>query len=43
MNILFPVQDLNIEHLGIMTLSSILKMAGHNVDIVEARYDKIKK
>lgn len=43
MNLLFVVQDLNFEHLGVMVLSSVLKMSGHNVDIVEARYDKIKK
>ncbi|MDO8661725.1 MAG: radical SAM protein [Candidatus Omnitrophota bacterium] len=43
MHILFVVQDLNFEHLGVMVLSSVLKKAGHNVDIVEARYETIKK
>jgi len=31
------------EHLGIMSLSSILRMAGHKVDIVEAQCDRIIK
>jgi len=43
MHILFVVRDLHTEYLGIMSLSSILKRAGHNIDIVEARYDRIKR
>ena len=43
MNVLFAIKDLETECLSIMYLSSILKKAGHKVDIVEARYDKIKK
>lgn len=42
MDILFAVKDLEAEHLGIMYLSSVLKKAGHKVDSVEARYDRIK-
>jgi len=43
MHILFLVEDLNIEQLGISCLSSISKKAGHNVDMAEAKYDKVKR
>jgi len=43
MNILFVVRDIGMEHLGIMTLSSVLKKADHYLDIVDARLDKIKR
>lgn len=43
MNVLFIVDRINIENLGIMVLSSILKKEGHNVDIVEIEYEKFKQ
>ena len=42
MHILFAVKDLETEYLGIMYLSSVLKKSGHQVDIVEATYGKMK-
>ncbi len=41
MNILFIVKHGDIEHLGIMLLSRILKDAGHTVEIVESIFDKV--
>lgn len=42
MHILFIAEELYNEHLGIMSLSSALKKAGHSVDIAEAMYDKVR-
>jgi len=42
MYILFVVMNFNIEKLGIMMLSSILKKSGHTVDVVEMKWNKIK-
>lgn len=43
MKILFVVKELDVEHLGIMTLSSMLKQTGHDVDIAAALIDKINQ
>ena len=43
MNILFVVQDLGFEQLGIMMLSAMLKKSGHKVSTVRARYSDIKR
>ncbi|NQU74401.1 MAG: B12-binding domain-containing radical SAM protein [Candidatus Omnitrophica bacterium] len=41
MKLLFVVKDIDTEHLGIMMLSSLLKQAGHQVDVAEADLRKI--
>ncbi|MCF7875389.1 MAG: B12-binding domain-containing radical SAM protein [Candidatus Omnitrophica bacterium] len=43
MRILFIVNDIYTDHIGIMLLSSILKQNGHSVEVVEASYKKIVK
>lgn len=43
MDILFIVNDFSFEFLGIMSLSSVLKKAGHNVEVVLADYYKVKR
>ncbi|MDP8297910.1 MAG: radical SAM protein [Candidatus Orphnella occulta] len=43
MNILFVVKDINLEHLGIMHISSFLKDRGHRVEAIAANYSDIKK
>ena len=43
MNILFAVKEIDLEHLGIMHLSSFLKDKGHNVEVAAADYKEIRK
>jgi anaerobic magnesium-protoporphyrin IX monomethyl ester cyclase len=43
MRVLFVVYSTADEHNGIMSISSVLKNRGHQVDLVEARYKKISK
>jgi len=43
MNILFAVKEIDLEHLGIMHLSSFLKDRGHNVEVAAADYKEIRK
>ncbi|MBI4846358.1 MAG: radical SAM protein [Candidatus Omnitrophica bacterium] len=43
MNILFAVKDCFTEHIGVMMLSSVLKKAGHNVELEAATIKALKK
>jgi len=43
MNVLFVVRDIDIEHLSLMLFSSILKNAGHTVDVCSAQYCAIAR
>lgn len=42
MKVVFVIDNIYFEHLGIMTLSSILKKAGYDVDVALAEYNSIK-
>ncbi|MFC2092184.1 B12-binding domain-containing radical SAM protein [Elusimicrobiota bacterium] len=42
MKILFVFEDINVEHLGVMYMSSMLKENGHETDIVYADYPAIE-
>jgi radical SAM superfamily enzyme YgiQ (UPF0313 family) len=41
MKVLFAVRQIDVEHLGLMTLAAVLREAGHGARVVEARWSRV--